>query len=128
VCQPCTSGTFKEGSSCTLCTICDSGTYESTSCTSMTDRVCTECLTGSYCPAGSTSALPCPAGSYCPTVSTIITCPAGTFCEAGSTSASLCTTSGISYKLATCFVLHESFCCIYPSFKCQPCICLRDVL
>jgi hypothetical protein len=101
LCQPCTSGKFKLNSSCISCTSpCDSGTYESTACTPTTDRVCTTCPTGTFCAAGSSSALPCPAGTFCPNSSTSISCPAGTFCPSGSSFALSCSTPGEKYKCA----------------------------
>lgn len=40
------------------------------------------CKVGSYCPAGSSSAVQCPAGSYCPAsaMSSPVLCPAGSYC------------------------------------------------
>ena len=47
------------GVSCALCAVGD---------------VACVCSSGSYCPVGWTSEIPCPAGSYCPTPLTIIPC------------------------------------------------------
>lgn len=48
-------------------------------------------VTGTYCDAGSTSAVKlCPGGSYCPNPQTKIQCPRGYFCKQGSTEPRKC--------------------------------------
>jgi hypothetical protein len=59
------------------------GTYESTACTSTTNRVCSACTVGSYCLGGSSVPIQCTAGNYCPSGSSTqtpcVTCATGEY-------------------------------------------------
>ena len=58
--------------------------------------VCTQCTSGSYCPASSTAAVPCQAGYYCATPSTQVQCPANFYCPSGATTPTACPTTTVS--------------------------------
>ena len=77
----CSDGKLVSG---TTCTLCPAGMM----CTSTSDPI--SCSSGSYCPAGSSSAQPCPAGTYCATAATSIACQAGSYCPSGSIAQTLC--------------------------------------
>jgi hypothetical protein len=76
------------GVSCTLCVPGDVGCV---------------CSSGSYCPDGWTSEIPCPAGSYCPTPSTILPCEKNFYCPAGSTAQQSCPAGSTSPAGSTVF-------------------------
>jgi hypothetical protein len=98
-CVKCSPGTFSNlsGSKTTVCTACQSGTYNPSS----GQTSCTVCPAGTYNPSfgsiSSSSCIACPAGTYNPSVGSIspsscIACPAGTYTPSiGSVSSSLCT-------------------------------------
>jgi hypothetical protein len=58
--------------------MCPEGTYGNSS--GLATSVCSGyCLTGKYCPSGSTTPTACPTGSYCPDGKIKVFCPSGTF-------------------------------------------------
>jgi len=95
-CMACSSGQYWNGTECTACAnTCLAGTYETTACTLTTNRACTTCTAGYYCPSnGMTSQIQCQAGYYCPTagMTSQTQCTAGNYCPtAGMTSQTQCT-------------------------------------
>ena len=82
-CTSCSNGMFASAtgqSTCSVCTVCGAGTTSLIACTSTSDRSCTACAAGTYCPLGSSAAVPCPAGTYCPAgASAPLTCAIGTY-------------------------------------------------
>jgi hypothetical protein len=61
-----------------LPTKCLNGTFSSDGAKS--DKDCTSCISGYYCPVGTTKKIPCPYGNYCPLGAQVpIPCPIGTY-------------------------------------------------
>jgi hypothetical protein len=102
------------------------------------------CISGTYCPTGSTHDITCPAGSYCPNSTTITTCPPGSSCPSGSVLPTICSPNSYSYigasscsicpsgtrydsSVASCILCPAGFYCPYGEAitKCPPgTICL----
>lgn len=88
---PCPAGSYCPSVSTSV--QCPAGTYNpNTGSTAVTACLpCTE--VGTYCQAGSSVSMPCPAGFYCPSASTFNNCPTGTYNpNTGATSLSACIT------------------------------------
>lgn len=93
-CMPCSPGTAAPANSSTSCTQCLPGSYALSAGSAYCSLcpggrwsslqgalICSgSCLSGSYCPEGSTSPVACPAGAYCPALAAAPTnCSGGTY-------------------------------------------------
>ena len=105
-CTACPIGQYWNGTACTACAnTCLMGTYETSTCTSMTNRVCGTCTAGNYCLGGSFAPIQCTAGNYCPSGSSRQTqCTAGNYCPSnGMASQTQCSSPSASqYVTAVC--------------------------
>jgi len=92
----CSAGTYGP-----TCSPCDTGYYSPIGSTNQIPctggNLCIQtgqvrCAAGTYCPAGTTTALTCTAGNYCPAgTADPIPCTAGNYCPAGATAQTPCT-------------------------------------
>ena len=112
-----TGGSYCSGGVETVCSgACSAGTYETTACTTSTNRGCSGCGSGYYCTGGTarascttclagtyetkactastnTNCATCDAGYYCTGGSAKTACDLGNYCPAGSSSQTACTGS-----------------------------------
>jgi hypothetical protein len=107
---PCVNGTnFSPGnqSTCTGCSLCLAGNYESRACTTTQDRLCSACPAGSAC-TGSATITPCVAGS--------------TFSKAGQAVCTGCSTpcAATTYETRVCNTTQDRLCSACPAGSACP--------
>jgi peptidoglycan/xylan/chitin deacetylase (PgdA/CDA1 family) len=109
-CTACKADSFRNGGTCTPCSTCAAGSFQSAACTAAADTVCATCAAGTFTPDdGETSCTACPDGSIAASAgatactpcaagtatngsgqTACTTCAAGTYADAGAASCSSC--------------------------------------
>jgi hypothetical protein len=120
VITPCILGsTYSLGSqsTCTSCTVCINGLFETTACSATTNRICSlsPCSPGTYSVSVgyTTQCNPCPAGYACPGGTVLDECIAGsTFSMGGQGACTPCLTpcGAGTYELQTCTPYQNRVC------------------